>query len=131
MFSTFRGSPEQRDAQRLGLERVRAWTRQRFSLTDDAPLLVTEVACSLPGCPPLETVVAFWTGADRRHQFKVFKPAAQVTSEDLPFFWMKDALRVPDDFRVYKQTPLADGVLRQWRGVEPRSGAIPDRSILN
>ena len=23
--------------------------------------MVAEVACAVPGCPPLETVVAFWT----------------------------------------------------------------------
>ena len=94
MFGTFRGD----EAKRLGLERVRAWTRERFSLPDDAALLVTELACGLPGCPPLETAVAFWSAPDRRHHFKVFKPAAQVTPDDLPYAWLRDAMRVPDDF---------------------------------
>jgi hypothetical protein len=78
------------------IERIREWTRERFSLDGDATLLVTEVACSQPGCPPLETVVAFWTEGDRRHHFKVFKPAAEVLPEDLPYSWMKDGLVVPD-----------------------------------
>jgi hypothetical protein len=54
---------------------------------------------SLPGCPPLETVVAFWTEDDRRHQFKLFKPVEEVVSDDLPFAWLKDALvsTVEDD----------------------------------
>ena len=43
------------------LDRVKEWTRVRFKLPQDAAILVTEVACALPGCPPLETVVAFWT----------------------------------------------------------------------
>ena len=80
------------------LERVRDWTRERFGLAADVPLLVTQVACLQPGCPPLETVVAFWTAADRRHHFKVFKPVAQVQPDDLPYSWMKDALVVPDGF---------------------------------
>src|SRR5262249_28016879 len=29
----------------------------RFKLAQDAPILVGEIACGLPGCPPLETVV--------------------------------------------------------------------------
>ena len=37
------------------LERVRTWTRERFALPEDAAILVVQVACSLPGCPPLET----------------------------------------------------------------------------
>ena len=85
-------------AQHAALERVRAWTRERFSLADDVPMLVSELACTLAGCPPRETVVAFWTtqdGQDRRHHFKVFKPAAEVVPDDLPPAWLKDALVIP------------------------------------
>ena len=86
-------------AQHAALERVRAWTRERFALGDDVPLMVTELACTLPGCPPRETVVAFWTAQegqdDRRHHFKVFKPAAEVVPDDLPPAWLKDALVIP------------------------------------
>jgi hypothetical protein len=84
----FKKSP----AQIAALDRVRAWTRERFKLADDLPVVVAEVACGLPGCPPLETVVAFWTEDDRRHQFKLFKPVAEVVYDDLPFAWLKDAL---------------------------------------
>ena len=74
------------------LEQVRAWTRARFSLAEDAAVLVAQVTCSLPGCPPLETVVAFWTDTDKRHQFKLFKPVAEVVEDDLPPAFMKTAL---------------------------------------
>ena len=80
------------------VERLTAWTRERFKLPDDAPIMVAEVACTLPGCPPLETVIAFWTAPERRHHFKVFKPVAEVLEDDLPPSWMRDALIVPDDF---------------------------------
>ncbi len=78
------------------LDRVRAWTRARFALADDVAVMVNELACALPGCPPRETVVAFWTAPDRRHHFKIFKPAAEVASEDLPPAWLKDALVVAE-----------------------------------
>jgi hypothetical protein len=84
----FRRSPAHVEA----LDRVRTWTRERFELADALPVVVAEVACGLPGCPPLETVVAFWTEDDRRHQFKLFKPVAEVVCDDLPFAWLKDAL---------------------------------------
>ena len=77
------------------LDRVRAWTRERFDLADDVTVLVAEVSCQLPGCPPRETVVAFWLG-EQRHQFKLFKPAHQVTAGDLPPRWMKSALVAVD-----------------------------------
>jgi hypothetical protein len=74
------------------LDRVKDWTRERFKLPPDAAILVAEVSCALPGCPPLETLVAFWTGNDQRHQFKLFKPVAEVLPDDLPPTWMKNAL---------------------------------------
>lgn len=73
------------------LDRVREWTRGRFKLPEDAAVLVSQVACALPGCPPLETVVVFWT-EKRRHQFKLFKPVEQVVLDDLPPAWLKNAL---------------------------------------
>jgi nitrate reductase delta subunit len=78
------------------LERVRAWTRARFGLPVDDVILVSELACALPGCPPLETIVAFWTETDTRHHFKIFKPVAEVAADDLPPAWLKDALAVPE-----------------------------------
>jgi nitrate reductase delta subunit len=78
------------------LERVRAWTRARFGLPADDVILVSELACTLPGCAPLETVVAFWTETDKRHHFKIFKPVAEVVADDLPPAWLKEALAVPE-----------------------------------
>ena len=77
------------------LEQVRQWTRERFELPTEVVILVAEIACTLPGCPPLETVVAFWLD-DKRHQFKIFKRPAEVTLEDLPPAWLKDALAGSD-----------------------------------
>jgi hypothetical protein len=74
------------------LERVKAWTRDNLELSADDTIVVSEVACGRPGCPPLETVVAFWADGDKRHLFKVFKPVAQVVLDDLPPAWLKDAL---------------------------------------
>ena len=79
MLRSFHKRPEYLQA----LDRVKEWTRVRFKLPQDAAILVTEVACAMPGCPPLETVVAFWTDADTRHHFKVFKPLAEVVADDL------------------------------------------------
>lgn len=83
---------ERRPEHAAALDRVRAWTRERFTLAEDAAILVSEVTCALPGCPPRETVVAFWTGNEQRHQFKLFKPVAEVVADDLPPAWLKNAL---------------------------------------
>ncbi len=63
-------------------ERVRTFARAHFNLTNDETIMVSELPCSDPGCPPVETHVVFWTQAGR-HQFKVFKPLAEVVPDDL------------------------------------------------
>ena len=73
------------------VDRVRDWTRTRFTLSDDETIMVSEVACSVPGCPPVETHLVFWTAAGRHH-FKIFKPIAAVIEDDLPPAFMKNAL---------------------------------------
>ena len=80
----------------VALDRVRDWTRARFALTDDDTVMVSEVACGVPGCPPIETHLVFWTAAGRHH-FKIFKPLAAVVEDDLPPAFMKNALVALDD----------------------------------
>jgi nitrate reductase molybdenum cofactor assembly chaperone NarJ/NarW len=63
-------------------ERVRTWTREHFNLADGETIMVSELPCSEPNCPPVETHLVFWTQAGR-HQFKVFKPLAEVLPDDL------------------------------------------------
>ena len=75
----------------VAIERARQWTRARFALAQDQTVMVSEIACGVPGCPPLETHVVFWTTAGRHH-FKIFKPLGQVSEDDLPPAFMKNAL---------------------------------------
>jgi hypothetical protein len=82
----------------VAVARVQAWTRGRFALEEHATVMVSELECRRPGCPPLETVVAFWVADDERRHFKVFKPLAEVVLADLPPAWLRDALCAePDD----------------------------------
>jgi hypothetical protein len=77
--------------------RLRGWTQARFALTGDETVMVSELACGVPGCPPIETHVVFWTAAGRHH-FKIFKPLTQVSENDLPPAFMKNALVALEDF---------------------------------
>jgi hypothetical protein len=74
------------------LERLEQWTRERFSLGDRDVVMVTETSSSLPGFPPRETQVGFWIADGTAHHFRVFKPATEVTQDDLPPTWMRSAL---------------------------------------
>ena len=73
------------------LDRLRDWTRARFRLADDATVMASEVTCAVPGCPPVESHIVFWTALGRHH-FKIFKPVAEVTEDDLPPAFMKNAI---------------------------------------
>ena len=77
------------------IEQVTLWTRERFELPEGTAMIVAEIACPLPGCPPIETVVAFWI-AERRYQFKLFKPMGEVIHDDLPYSWLKETLAVEE-----------------------------------
>ena len=87
MLAFTRKSPVQDAA----IDRVRAWTRARFALSDDETVMVSEIACGVPGCPPIETHVVFWTAAGRHH-YKIFKLLVDVVEDDLPPAFMKNAL---------------------------------------
>jgi nitrate reductase delta subunit len=75
------GAPD--PARLRAIENAAAWTRTRFKLAPDSPVLVSEVACVMPGCPPLETAIAFWTADGKRHQFKLAKPLRELIYDDI------------------------------------------------
>lgn len=78
------------------IERLKALTRERFGLPPDTTLFAAELACALPGCPPMETVISFWNAAGQRYHFKIFKPVADILADDLPYRWLLEALAVPE-----------------------------------
>ena len=94
---TLAGSSRKKGPDQLAaIRQVKEWVRERFSLDEDVAISVSELACATPGCPPVDTVVAFWTAPDVRHHFRIFKAAQDVTEDDLPPYWMKDRLVVDE-----------------------------------
>ncbi len=86
--------PATNPEQSLALENIRGWTRQRFALPGTAPVLVAELNCTVPGCPPLETAVAFWDEDEKRHQFKLLKPVSEIDEDD--FAWLVGTIDAPE-----------------------------------
>lgn len=74
------------------LERVERLTRDRFGLRGADLVIVSEEIGRKPGFPPLETLVLFWVADGQRYRFRIFKPVAQVTVEDIPIKWMLPSL---------------------------------------
>jgi nitrate reductase delta subunit len=84
--------PKNSPARAAAMDQLTVWTRERFALPEEAPVMVCELACTTPGCPPIETLIAFWTETGERRHFKVFKPLESVSADDLPPSWMKNSL---------------------------------------
>ena len=78
------------------VERVKDWTRGRFELDDMTIVMITEAASKLPGYPPLQTAVSFWTQDNARHHFTVFKRIEDVAEADIPPAFMKAALALSE-----------------------------------
>ena len=74
------------------VEHVKDLARERFGLGPGDTILVAESVPTLPGFPPHETKVVFWTADGTRHHFKVFKPVEELTDGDVPPAWMRESL---------------------------------------
>ena len=59
---------------------VKAWVRQTLSLDDDVMVLITELPCSEPGCPPVETAITL-IGDEMRAVYTVHGPVASLSRD--------------------------------------------------
>jgi hypothetical protein len=64
-----------------GARQIKEWVRELLGAGDDATILVSEVACSEPGCPPVETVIAVMDGAAASRRYKIHAPLAEIGRE--------------------------------------------------
>jgi hypothetical protein len=62
---------------------LKAAARTLFGAAEDDAVVVNELSCTEPGCPPIETVVALLRAGSQPRQVKVHKPAVEVTEDDL------------------------------------------------
>jgi hypothetical protein len=62
---------------------VKGWAADVFRLTEDTTVMVTELYCTEPGCPPLETVIALLHPQAGTRQHKVQKALRDITRDDV------------------------------------------------
>jgi G3E family GTPase len=61
------------------LDQIRYWMRQNFGFPKDAPIVVKEVPCVKPGCPPIETAIVAVLRNEPPRLFKVQHPLDEIT----------------------------------------------------
>jgi hypothetical protein len=66
---------------------VKEWVRAAAGAPDDATIVVTELACSEPGCPPYEVVMAVLRPGTPPVQKKLHKRLAELSREEVTRLW--------------------------------------------
>jgi hypothetical protein len=62
---------------------IKEWVKSVFQLDESITVMVTELQCTEPGCPPLETVIAIMDRPGMPRQYKLHKAIAEVTLADI------------------------------------------------
>jgi hypothetical protein len=62
---------------------IKRWVVDAFGLDDSAHVMITELRCLEPDCPPIETVIAIMGGPNARRQFKLHSTIAEITHEQI------------------------------------------------
>ncbi len=65
------------------LRRIRGWVADALHLQPDATVLITELRCHEPDCPPVETVIGILRAGFDTQQFKICRAAADVVRADI------------------------------------------------
>lgn len=84
------------------LARVKRWVRSACGLKEETVVLITELRCHEPGCPPVETVIAVMAGPGRRWDYRLHKPAAAIAWHEIVHAarrwdqWLEETAPVPD-----------------------------------
>jgi hypothetical protein len=77
----FGKQPDEKRSQ--AIRQLKQVARRLLEAAEDDAVIVTELSCTEPGCPPLETVVAHLRAGGEPTQVKVHKSAVEVTEDDL------------------------------------------------
>lgn len=65
------------------MRELKETVRVLLGLDDDTAVMVRQLACTEPGCPPLETVVAVLPMEGEPRRWTLHHPADQITEDDL------------------------------------------------
>ncbi|WP_269857564.1 hypothetical protein [Streptomyces sp. RPT161] len=57
--------------------------RRLLGLDDDTAVVIRQLACTEPGCPPLETVIAVLPMDGPARRWTLHRPTDQITEDDL------------------------------------------------
>jgi hypothetical protein len=62
---------------------IKDWTRTVLNLDDEAIVMVSELQCHEPDCPPIETVIAVMETGKEKQMFKIHKAIDELTEAEV------------------------------------------------
>ncbi len=65
------------------LDQIRYWMRQNFGFPKEAPIVIKEVPCVKPGCPPIETAIMAILPHEPPRLFKVQRTIDEITFDHI------------------------------------------------
>lgn len=71
------------DVSSFTIDQIRYWTRQNLDIPQQAPIIVKEVPCVKPGCPPIETAIMAILKGEPPRFYKIQKSINEVTFDDV------------------------------------------------
>ncbi|GAA0895014.1 MULTISPECIES: hypothetical protein [Streptomyces] len=72
-----------RPGQSPQLRELRQSVRRLLGLDDDTAVVIRQLACAEPGCPPLETVIAVLPMNGQARRWALHTTAEEITEDDL------------------------------------------------
>ncbi|GAA2348164.1 hypothetical protein [Streptomyces violaceusniger] len=72
-----------RPGQSPQLRELRQSVRRLLGLDDDTAVVIRQLACAEPGCPPLETVIAVFPMNGRARRWTLHATVAEIAEDDL------------------------------------------------
>ncbi|HEY4024858.1 MAG TPA: nitrate reductase [Candidatus Dormibacteraeota bacterium] len=63
--------------------RVKRWVRDAFGLEPETAVVVAELTCTKPGCPPIETAIALLEPGRSPEEHRVHMPVAEISEADI------------------------------------------------
>ncbi|MEM9806336.1 MAG: hypothetical protein AAF959_13745 [Cyanobacteria bacterium P01_D01_bin.56] len=63
------------------LKQLKEWVYQALTLDDSIHVSISQLTCTEPGCPPIETVIAVMTQPPQT--YKIHRPAAEILEDHI------------------------------------------------
>jgi G3E family GTPase len=77
------GSWQSQDVSNFTIDQIAYWIRQVFTFPKQAPVIVKEVPCVKPGCPPVETAIMVFLEGEPPRLFKIQKTLHEITFDNV------------------------------------------------